>query len=53
MAKDVVCGMTVDENTPVATIEFEGKKYYFCSQQCVEEFKKNPEKYVEEKQDES
>ncbi|NOY57932.1 MAG: YHS domain-containing protein [Calditrichaeota bacterium] len=53
MAKDVVCGMTVDEDTPVAKVEFKGKTYYFCSQQCVEEFKEKPQKYVEKKQNES
>lgn len=25
--------------------EFEGKTYWFCSQSCLDEFKKNPEKY--------
>ncbi|MDD5458592.1 MAG: YHS domain-containing protein [Phycisphaerae bacterium] len=28
-------------------IEHNGKKVYFCCQGCVEEFKKNPEKYMD------
>lgn len=28
--------------------EFEGDKYYFCSQYCVSEFKNNPTKYLKE-----
>ena len=26
--------------------EYEGKKVYFCCQGCVDEFKKDPEKYL-------
>jgi YHS domain-containing protein len=26
--------------------EYKGKKVYFCCPACVEEFKKNPEKYI-------
>ncbi len=51
MAKDLVCGMTVDEKTPAATMKFKGATYYFCSQQCVQEFKMDPKAYVEKKED--
>jgi len=53
MAKDPVCGMTVDENTPVATVVYENNTYYFCSNQCVEKFKENPKRYMEKEEKES
>ena len=46
MAKDPVCGMTVDEDNAAATVEHEGTTYYFCSQDCAEEFSENPEDYT-------
>lgn len=41
---DPICGMKI---IPSQSIEYEynGKKYYFCSQSCEVEFKANPEKY--------
>ncbi|MDW7679146.1 MAG: YHS domain-containing protein [bacterium] len=47
MAKDPVCGMTVDEATPAAKVDYKGKSFYFCSKHCAEQFKEEPEKYVE------
>ncbi|MBU0574357.1 MAG: YHS domain-containing protein [Candidatus Margulisbacteria bacterium] len=44
MAKDLVCGMEVQENKNA--VEYEGKKYSFCSPKCKEDFKKDPEKYI-------
>jgi len=32
MAKDLVCGMTVDENKAAATASYQGKTYYFHQQ---------------------
>ncbi|MFW9824502.1 MAG: heavy metal translocating P-type ATPase [Candidatus Thorarchaeota archaeon] len=45
---DPVCGMEI---LPSYSIEHEynGKKYYFCAQSCVEDFKIDPEKYLTEK----
>lgn len=34
-------GMTGD-----VSYEHEGKMFWFCSPECLEEFKKNPEKYM-------
>jgi YHS domain-containing protein len=34
----------IRRDTPV--IDFKGKSYYFCCQQCVEDFKKNPDKFA-------
>ncbi len=46
LVTDPVCGM---KGKPEDWIEYEhkGNKYYFCNQSCVEEFKKNPEKYID------
>jgi Cu+-exporting ATPase len=46
MATDPVCGMQIDEKTAPAKANWAGKTYYFCSQSCADEFKKNPTKYV-------
>jgi Cu(I)/Ag(I) efflux system membrane fusion protein len=42
---DPVCGMEAAKNEEFAHT-FQGKKYYFCSKEDLEKFKKNPEKYV-------
>src|SRR2546421_7493557 len=39
---DPVCGMTVDPATAKWKYEHEGKKYYFCRQQCLEKFSADP-----------
>ncbi len=46
MAKDPVCGMTVDEKTTKWVSEYQGKKYYFCNNSCKASFDKNPKKFV-------
>lgn len=46
MAKDVVCGMEVDEKTAAGKSEHKGQTYYFCSLGCKKAFDKEPEKYV-------
>lgn len=46
MAKDLVCGMDVDEKTAPAKTEYKGKTYYFCSPGCKATFDKEPEKYM-------
>ena len=44
--KDPVCGMTIEPDDAVATVEYEGKTYYFCSQECKEAFEEDPESYA-------
>jgi P-type Cu+ transporter len=44
--KDPVCGMTVDPKRAAATVEHNGKTYYFCSARCGERFRAAPEKYL-------
>jgi YHS domain-containing protein len=46
MARDPVCGMDVDEQQAAATMEYEGKTYYFCAPGCKKAFEKEPQKYV-------
>ena len=43
MAKDVVCGMYVDENKARFKTTQDDTIYYFCSSNCLEAFLK-PEK---------
>jgi len=40
-----VTGDKIDEKTK-ATYEYKGKIYNFCCSGCIDEFKKNPEKYI-------
>jgi Cu+-exporting ATPase len=43
--KDAVCGMEIDPKSAVATEDYEGETYYFCSESCHEKFKADPQKY--------
>ncbi len=47
-ANDVcpVSGEEIDKDTKI-TYEYKGKTYRFCCPDCAEEFKKDPEKYLE------
>jgi Cu+-exporting ATPase len=42
MAKDPVCGMTVDEKTAAAKASYQGQTYYFCSTGCKATFEEAP-----------
>ena len=46
MAKDPVCGMTVEEKKAAGSSNYLGKTYYFCASGCKVEFDKNPSKYL-------
>jgi len=41
LAKDPICGMTVDPKKAAATIEYDGQPYYFCSKGCAAKFQQN------------
>jgi Cu+-exporting ATPase len=45
MAKDPVCGMSVDEAQPGGTAVYKGQTYFFCSNGCQKKFEENPEFY--------
>ncbi len=44
--KDPVCGMTVDPAKAAATEEYQGTRYFFCSQGCAAKFRADPAKYL-------
>ena len=44
-AIDPVCNMNVDTEKG-RSLEHAGKRYYFCSQHCVEKFSADPDKYL-------
>lgn len=43
---DPVCHMKIMKGEAVATQEYEGKTYYFCSQDCADSFRESPEDYT-------
>lgn len=49
MAKDPVCGMTVDPAKAAGTHEYHGQSYYFCARSCLEKFRLDPEQYLKPK----
>lgn len=46
MAKDLICGMEVDERSAKWSSDYKGKKYYFCALGCKKKFDQDPSKYV-------
>jgi len=51
MAKDLVCGMQVDEQQATSrglTSEHQGQSYYFCSAQCKQQFDREPQRYADQ-----
>jgi len=48
-AVDPVCGMTVKKAEARATFDYKGTTYYFCNAGCKEAFAKDPEKYIQKK----
>jgi len=45
-ATDPVCLMKVEKSEKSLTYKYKEKTYYFCSENCKEEFKEEPEKYL-------
>jgi YHS domain-containing protein len=43
---DPVCGMQVNEENAAAMLEYLGRKYFFCSEDCQRKFEQRPEDYV-------
>lgn len=44
--RDPVCGMNLNPSTAKYTHQHAGKKYYFCSQGCLEKFSGTPDKFL-------
>lgn len=52
----LICPVMKREFTPTSKspkIEYKGKIYYFCCEGCIDEFKKEPEKYIVKKKNKS
>ena len=50
LSKDPVCGMDISPSKAEKTArrsDFQGKTYYFCSDECKAQFDKSPERYAE------
>jgi len=43
---DLVCGMEISQNSSLS-YTYQGKTYHFCSKNCLQHFKDDPEKYAE------
>lgn len=43
---DPVCGMRIDPENAIASEEYEGQTFYFCSAGCNAAFHKDPRRYV-------
>jgi len=43
--RDPVCGMKVDEWTAEYVLEHERRRYFFCSQRCLDRFAEEPDAY--------
>ncbi|HID49315.1 MAG TPA: YHS domain-containing protein [Chromatiales bacterium] len=43
MEIDPVCGMQLDPVQADSMLDYQGRKYYFCSRECLERFRKQPE----------
>lgn len=51
--KDPVCGMEISPADAVGSQVYRGTTYHFCSPSCVEKFRKEPEKYVDRKNEDA
>src|SRR5438874_2326551 len=49
LAKDPVCGMTVDPATAKAKAEHARQTYYYCLTGCAQKFQSNPDQYLKPK----
>jgi Cu+-exporting ATPase len=43
---DPICGMSTDDGNAFIQHEHNGNKYYFCSKNCLDKFKSDPQKYT-------
>ncbi|MFY9978590.1 MAG: YHS domain-containing protein, partial [Candidatus Sulfotelmatobacter sp.] len=48
-ARDPVCGMNVNPATAKHIHDHQGTKFYFCCAGCLEKFKADPAKYLDQK----
>jgi len=48
---DPVCGMKTEDKDEFILHRYEGERYYFCSEHCLEKFKENPKSHCKEHND--
>ena len=53
MTIDPVCGMEVEEASAAAEVDYQGNRYFFCSDGCKETFLRQPNVYTDEGQAET
>lgn len=46
MVRDPVCGMEMRADDAAAATEYDGQTYYFCCEQCRQQFLADPERYA-------
>ena len=44
---DPVCGMTIAPEDAVGQVEHTGQTYYFCNDSCLDQFKADPERFLQ------
>jgi Cu+-exporting ATPase len=44
--RDPVCGMDVEPGDEAGSSDHAGRRYYFCSEACKDEFDADPDAYV-------
>jgi Cu+-exporting ATPase len=44
---DPVCGMNIESETAAAQSQYEGRTFYFCSEQCKRQFDADPIRYTD------
>ncbi len=49
VVKCAVSGEKIKKSEAKGTYEYKGETYYFCCDNCIESFKKDPEKYIQQK----
>ena len=47
MTTDPVCGMEIEEGQAKARSEYDGRTFYFCSEECKELFDEDPAAYAD------
>jgi Cu+-exporting ATPase len=43
---DPVCGMTISPDAAVGHVTHQGETYYFCNESCLEQFRNDPERFL-------
>ncbi len=46
LVTDPVCGMQVEMEKATASVDYQGRTYYFCSRGCSWEFQQDPERFA-------